>query len=152
MDLRSMKISLHKECVQLAKEKVQKAREILKEFQDAANEETKNTAGDKYETARAMLHLEQEKASHQMEEAIKLKDSLDLINPELFSNEIKFGSLIKTNLGYFYIAASIGKVKLDMLELFVISSVSPLGALFIGKKKGDYVELNGRKYLIEETV
>ncbi len=146
-----MKISLYKECVALAKEKIQKAREVLKEFQDAANEETKSSAGDKYETARAMLHLEQEKASLQMEEAIKLKGALDAINPELVSSEIKNGSLIQTDLGYFFIVASIGKVKFEHREAFVISSVSPLGGLFLGNKKGNAVELNGRKYQIVDT-
>lgn len=151
MELRTLKISLHKECVRLAVDKIQKARAVLLEFQEAANEETKSVAGDKYETTRAMLHLEQEKASLQMEEALKLKNSLDAIYPEYAASEVRNGCLIHTNLGYFYIAASLGKVKVEDQEAFVISSVSPLGALFIGKRRGDRVELNGRNYEILEV-
>ena len=47
--------------------------------QQAANEEGKSSAGDKYETGRAMMQIERDKAAQQLDEALKLKNIIDHI-------------------------------------------------------------------------
>lgn len=82
----------------------------IEHAQLAANEETKSSAGDKYETGRAMMQLEIEKQSVQLAEAMKLKHVLSQINPEKTTETIQSGSLVFTDQGNFYISISAGKL------------------------------------------
>ena len=50
--------------------------------QEAANEEGKSSVGDKYETGRAMMQIERDKAAQQLDEALKLKNIIDQISIE----------------------------------------------------------------------
>jgi hypothetical protein len=70
-------------CCAYAEARIRVAKEAMQQAQQAANAEEKSTAGDKYETGRAMAHLEKEKAAAQLFEANKLKEVLHKINPEI---------------------------------------------------------------------
>ena len=62
------------------------------------------------------------------------------------TSQIGLGSLIKTNRGTFYLAASLGKVELDGADYFVVSTKAPIANQFLGKKAGDYANMNGMVY------
>lgn len=133
---------------------IQKVNDLKKALQDvteAGNNETKSTAGDKHETARAMMQLEQEKLSGQLQEAEKQVVEFDKIDFNRKSDSIALGGLIETNKGLFFIATSIGKIQLDNKIVFVISQKSPLGIVLIGKKQKDTVLFNGVSYAIEKV-
>jgi hypothetical protein len=68
-----IKIKLYQYCVEFIDKRIAGAREAIQIAQDSANEETKSSAGDKYETGRAMAQLEIEKNTTQLEEALKQK-------------------------------------------------------------------------------
>jgi len=53
-DLPSIKKALHQRCLTLAEDRIVSLQHILKEAQQAANNETKSSAGDKHETGKAM--------------------------------------------------------------------------------------------------
>jgi hypothetical protein len=52
-------------------QRIASAEEAIRMAQESANQEGKSSAGDKYETGRAMAQLEIEKASGQLAEANK---------------------------------------------------------------------------------
>ena len=62
--------------------------------QEAANDDTKSTAGDKHETGRAMMHLEREKGEMQLIEAEKLKSFLDRVDISKTYQTVQTGSLV----------------------------------------------------------
>ena len=70
----------------------------MNDAQRSANEEGKSSAGDKYETGRAMMQIERDKAANQLEEALKLKRILDQIQPEVQHERILIGSVVITLL------------------------------------------------------
>ena len=110
-------------------------------------EDTKSSAGDKYETSREMANSEREKLYLQIEDSRKsqaLLSTLSLDKPKV----IGLGSLVKTNREWVYIAISLGQVKLDTEKVLVISPVTPLGQEFINKGKGDSVSFNRKSYKI----
>ena len=54
------KAKLYDSCLKLVDERVAHIEDAMRNAQASANEETKSSAGDKYETGRAMMHLEKE--------------------------------------------------------------------------------------------
>lgn len=146
------KIQLHQKCYDICKQRVQDLKNIIQEAQDAANNETKSSAGDKHETGRAMAQLETEKLTKQLTEALKLTQTLDRIDPSHVSEKISLGSLVTTNNGTFYLAVSLGKMELESHSYFVISTPSPIGKQLIGLKENDTFSFNGRKYIIEKVI
>jgi transcription elongation GreA/GreB family factor len=121
----------------------------MQEVTDSANNETKSSAGDKHETARAMMQLEQEKLSKQIADLAEQKKEFDKIDFTKSSSQIGQGSLVETDKGFFLIASSIGKITVDDKTVFVISNKSPLALAFIGKKQKETISFNGVEYLIE---
>ncbi|MCR6639975.1 MAG: GreA/GreB family elongation factor [Sporocytophaga sp.] len=146
----SVKIKLYELCVAFVEQRIASSQKAIEHAQLAANEETKSSAGDKYETGRAMMQLEIEKQSVQLAEAMKLKHVLSQINPEKTTETIQSGSLVFTDQGNFYISISAGKLDLEGMTYFAVSPVSPIGALLIGKKSGDTILLNGKTFTIRK--
>lgn len=52
-----LKIRLHQKCLDFIEAKIAGVQEILASIADAKSKETKSSAGDKFETGRAMLQL-----------------------------------------------------------------------------------------------
>ncbi len=128
--------------------KISEVTSELNAVQSSANSETKSTAGDKYETARAMAMLEKEKLSSQLNVLSKQLQSLNSISLNNQHNEIKNGSLINTNYGTFLVVTAIGKVIFNEQEIFIISPLAPLVQILLGKKKGEKVSFHNREYSI----
>jgi transcription elongation GreA/GreB family factor len=146
---KTIKQSLHQACVRKVEERIRAAQQSMEAAQVAANQETKSSAGDKYETGRAMMQQEQEKATSQLMEALKLKKVLDQLNPAKNYEKVQPGCLVWTDKGNFYIAASIGQLFLDGQEWMVISPVAPLARQLNGLAAGTELTFNGRIYQLK---
>ncbi len=131
------------------KDKMDALQHTLNELSESAKHETKSTAGDKHETALAMLQIEQENTRTQYREALEQKTQLDRIDIMLNSPAIVKGSLLKTDKGYFFLSIALGKAMIDGIPVIAISPQSPLGARLMGLKKKDSVEMNGIIYHVE---
>jgi len=119
----------------------------LKDIQEAANNDTKSSAGDKYETGREMAQLEANKISTQLAEANKQKKVLNKI--DLSKNKtIGLGSLVVTTNGTFYLAVGLGKIEIEGQTIFVVSSLSPIGQLLLNKKEKESFFFNNINYEI----
>lgn len=116
--------------------------DALASIETARNGETKSSAGDKFETGRAMMQIEEAKLNHQLSEAIKVREVLDQIKPGTGSGRIASGSLVATNRGNYFLAVGLGKVKLAGRTFFCTSLESPIGQLLHGREVGDAFEFN----------
>jgi transcription elongation GreA/GreB family factor len=141
-----MKAELLNHCLSLAGGKVEALERELQSMKIAIQSESKSTAGDKHETGRAMIHLEQEKLHQQLAEAKLVLAELQQIDSELSNEKVGLGSLVKTNKGTFYLAASLGKVELDGVDYFVVSAKAPIAKQFLGKQAGETANMNGMVY------
>jgi hypothetical protein len=65
----NIKESLYNHCMRYVQERIARIQNEIDLHQAAANEETKSSAGDKYETGRAMAQLDIERNSVQLREA-----------------------------------------------------------------------------------
>ena len=143
------KQQLYQLCVAYIEQRIDTAQEAIRIAQTSANDETKSSAGDKYETGRAMMQLEIEKNTVQLAEAIKLKQLLQQINPDKETTSVQLGSMVTTNQGNFYIAISAGQLTLKGKTYFAISASTPIGIKLMGQQKGAQFIFNNKTYTIE---
>jgi transcription elongation GreA/GreB family factor len=120
-----------------------------KVLQQSVANESKSSAGDKHETSRAMINLEQEKLGQQIQELLTMKERFEKVDFVSASDKIKTGSLIETNNGLFLLSIGMGKVAIDGYDVFLLSKDSPLGQAFLGKSIGDKVGFNANHYTIQ---
>jgi transcription elongation GreA/GreB family factor len=123
--------------------------QALADLKESGANETKSTAGDKHETALAMLQIEQANKRTQLQEALEQKAVLEKISNVTNTTKIVHGSLIKTSKGYFYMSVALGKAVVEDVAVIAISPQSPLGAKLMGLCVCDVVEINGNEYLVE---
>lgn len=119
---------------------------------EAANNETKSSAGDKHETSRAMMQLEQEKLGKQLKELEEQRSELEKIDISKPSVQIAKGTLIQSDKGFLFISIGLGKISVDGKTVFAISPQSPLGLKLLGKKENDVVEMNAVNYTIQKLL
>jgi hypothetical protein len=147
-----IKAELHKRCADYVKKRMQAAEQGIKEAQQASKEDTKSSAGDKYETGRAMMQQETDRNLAQLNEANKLKVALTLVTINASSQTVENGSVVITNNGNFYLAISAGTLLVDGEPYFAISPASPIGLKMKGLKAGDGFSLNGKDYTVEKLL
>lgn len=148
----TLKINIHNIFYKAVLQKYANQQAVINELQSSAANETKSTAGDKHETALAMLQIEQAQASKKLDVLQAYLLELNSIDVEKQNNIANIGSLIETETCYFYLSAALGKTILDSKDVFAISILSPLGKLFLGKTKNDVVQFNATKYTIVQVL
>lgn len=137
------KTDVHQAALELVQSKLEGIQKEFDALQESLQSETKSSAGDKHETGRAMTQLEQEKLSRQLNETRKTLDGLRQIDSEEMMTHVGFGSLVKTDRGYFFVSVGIGQITVQGTPVFCITAGSPLGQKLIGHKKDDTIQLNG---------
>jgi transcription elongation GreA/GreB family factor len=149
--MNSIKEQLYKMCVDYVQKRINEARQAIADAQESADEETKSSAGDKYETGREMMQQETDRNQGQLNEANKLMVQLSGISYGTASASANPGSLVDTNLGKFFIAISAGTLSLGSQTYYAVSPASPIGVKLNGTKAGDEFSLNGRAYRVEKV-
>ena len=132
----------------LLEEKLSNVQLVLKELHESASNETKSTAGDKHETALAMLQIEQENKRKQLSELQLQQSILNKIDPAIVSPVVLNGSLVHTDRGYFFISIALGKLIINGETVFALSPSSPLGQKLLRCSVPGSLELNGILYVI----
>ena len=122
----------------------------MEHAQQAANEEGKSSVGDKYETGRAMMQIERDKAAQQLAEAMKLKTTLQQITSVTPSKVVSLGSIIITDSQKIFISIGIGKIIVDNEPFLVVGPMSPLAQAFKGKTVGDSITFNNEVMIIRQ--
>lgn len=148
----NLKSSLHRLCLDIVEQRLETGRQALKSVEDGAGQETKSSAGDKYETAREMMQQEKNRAMAQLNEANKLLVALQAISTNGEAEKVQTGSVINTDKGNFYLSVSAGVIKLEGNDYFAVSPASPIGAKLMGKQKGDSFDMNGKHYQIINVI
>ena len=146
------KIEVHKHCVELIGAKIRTIETELKKLQESANQETKSTAGDKYETARAMVMIEKENLSKQQGQLVKQFQLLN--NLKLDSkHQVDLGSLVKCGDGkVYFLSIGLGIIDFQGYTIIAISPVAPIGKLMMNKTSGDSFVFNKNQVSIDLVV
>ncbi len=148
----TVKEALFNQCQEYVRQRIDTARSAMESAQESANEESKSSAGDKYETGRAMAQIERDRHAQLLAEALKLEQDLHQLDIEKPSAVVRAGSLVITSRGRFFVAISVGKLVINGVDYFVVSPASPIGALLIGHCAGDTVVFNKMTYQLQEVL
>ncbi|WP_039127533.1 GreA/GreB family elongation factor [Flavihumibacter sp. ZG627] len=105
------KENIYRAFLQLIREKVLNLQTILGDLRESASNETKSTAGDKHETALAMLQIEQENTRRQLADAMEQLGVMEKLDYGHGGERVGKGSLVGTDRGMFLLAAAVGKIK-----------------------------------------
>ena len=146
-----LKKELYDLCVSYVRKSMDAAELGIKEAQKASNEDTKSSAGDKYETGRAMMQQETNRNLAQLNEANKLMVALNRISTTGTATKAETGSVIITSNGNFYLTISAGSLSVNGKTYFAVSPASPVGLMLADKVAGDSFTLNGKQYIIESV-
>lgn len=149
--LSTVKPLLHASCAAFVTQRIEAAQAAMLTAQESANSETKSSAGDKYETGRAMAQEERNRNAVQLQQALQLQGELARIQPEVVSDAVRPGALVHTSIGRFFISISAGKLTLDGQDYFAVSAAAPVAAALAGKRAGEEVVFNGKKVQIERV-
>jgi transcription elongation GreA/GreB family factor len=147
-----LKKELYKQCLNYVQKRMEAAQQAIEEAQKASNDDTKSSAGDKYETGRAMMQQETDRNAVQLNETNKLKVALNQLNYLVISDTAETGSLVITNNGNFFIAISAGVLMVNGETYFAISPASPVGLRLKGQKTGYEFDLNNKHYQIKKII
>jgi hypothetical protein len=145
----NFKHKVYNHYLKVINDKVEMLQKVLADLKESGSNETKSTAGDKHETALAMLQIEQANVRGQLQDAVAKKSMLEKINPGVNASMIVNGSLVKTSNGYLFVSVALGKASIEGIEVIALSPASPLGQKLTGLKVGASPEMNGRKYIVE---
>jgi transcription elongation GreA/GreB family factor len=147
----SLKNNLLQQCIAIVQTRINNAEQAIQSAQQASNDDTKSSAGDKYETSREMMQQDTNRNLAQLTEASKLMVALNRISADTISTKADNGSLVLTTNGNFFLAVSAGTLNVDGEAYFAVSPGSPIGNIMKGKKAGDEFSLNGKAYKIKSV-
>ena len=133
----------------LLSEKINELRFMISDLAQDAQNDAKGSAGDKHETALAMMHIEQEKLNQKLAEIIGQKNTIDKIDADAVHVKIALGSLVQTNEMLFYISGALPKITIDNKTIIAVSPESPLGSQLLGKSVGDEITINNNRFHIK---
>lgn len=148
MNQQQIKTALTELCEAYVQKRIDTARQAMESAQEAANSESKSSAGDKYETGRAMAQLERDRHAQLLAEALKLKRELERIKIDKTYETVQPGSVVMTNRGTFFMSVGAGKLAFDDAEYIAISVASPIGNALSGRRTGDTVPFNKMMYQV----
>ena len=134
-------------CKLLLEHRAQTIREAIQHAQSSANEDTKSSMGDKYETGRAMMQLEIEKNAQQLEQVKKMLGFISSLPIQPCATIVP-GALAETNRGMFFFAVALGLVRVNQDNIMTVSLASPLGKAAQGLAPGNTFVVNQNEYII----
>lgn len=124
------------------------AEEALAAARDASQDDTKSSAGDKYETGREMMQQDIDRNERLLAEARAMQQLLESIDAAEQKQTGSMGAMIETDRGLFFLGPGIGVLRVGDGQVFALSASSPIGKLLLGRQPGDAIQFNGTAYRI----
>lgn len=141
---RELKTVLKNACMEYVDARIGRFNSTMHELVEALKPESRSCMGDKYETSRAMLHLEFEKLAGQVEQFNALRRTVSLIDPDFCTPIAGFSSIIKTTLSNYFISIPAGEIFFNTEKFYAVGINSPVAISLLGKKRGDEFVVNGK--------
>lgn len=149
--MKSTKQQLYELCVAYIAGKEKAIKDAIADVRAAAANETKSSAGDKYETAREMMQQEIDMNMTRLAELSHLQLILEQIHTDEPYSTAQPGAVVYTTNGNYYIAIGAGKLTVNDATYYAVSAASPIGAKLTGLRMHDTFLLNGKPYTISEV-
>ncbi|MGY2134849.1 hypothetical protein ACW9KT_21645 [Hymenobacter sp. HD11105] len=145
----TMRRQLLEECRRIQQQKVETAREAMLLVQESANE-SQGAIEDKFESFREACHIQRDLYARQLDEALTglqvLQRVSDMPPPK---DQPNLGSIVVTDSQTYFIALSLGEIKLDGQTFCAISAFSPLYQAMRTTRPGEAFTFRGKSYQMQ---
>jgi hypothetical protein len=115
-------------CERHVEDKLERIQSEIERGKQALNGESKSSAGDKHETARAMAQLEMEKAGQRYSQVLPMRLVCRQIRANFNSSEesvVRLGSLVCSGGKFYFLAISLGLVNINSQKYIVVFTKKP---------------------------
>lgn len=150
MSISNLKLQLIQKISEELHAKAEEIRKDLALAKESRDNDTKSSAGDKFETGREMMQIEINKSEVQLHKTLLLINEVEKINAHSSFKTVSYGSLVQTNMGNYFLAVPYGKIILNNTIYFVISLASPIAKALQGKQVGEEILFQGNKICISK--
>ena len=147
-----MREKLLAKCVDYVEERVSRLQSSIKDLEHDLGNETKSSAGDKYETSREMINTEINKLQNQLQSFKKLKEVLAVIENRKASTTVQLGSIVKTSAANYFISIPVGEIMVEEEKFYAIGLNSPIGKLLFGKQEGEKFIFQQKEFSIKKIL
>ena len=147
----SYKNELKAICISILSERIDAARQAMNSAQESANSEEKSSAGDKYETGRAMSQRERDNYAARLEECQIEMNLLQSMDVSKIYDEVNNGAVMCCGDAIYCIATGLGIIPVSDSKVAVLSPKSPFAAAMRGKRVGEKAVFAGKDFLISEV-
>jgi len=146
--MNSLKRRLIEKCKSIQLENINNLKMVIEDAQISANEY--GMPKDRYDSFRAQQMRKRDMFSQQLLKASEQFDTLNMINPEMEMNSVKFGALVITDKQKLFISISLGKIDLDGEDYYAISPLVPFFQAMENKKQGESFNFRGTESHIKK--
>jgi hypothetical protein len=151
--MNEFKNAVYQTAIAQLKQKEALLAEERKNIIESILEEEKNSAGDKYETSRENMTQDLNSLEKQIKQSkLDLEELYRLQAIKDTPPTVQEGALLQLGTDWFLLAVSIGQVKVDDKQVFLLSKNSPLGELLVGKKKNEAIQFRGKPQTITTLI
>ncbi|WP_283641043.1 transcription elongation factor [Mesonia mobilis] len=147
-----MREKLLAKCADYVEERVSRLQSSIKDLEHDLGNETKSSAGDKYETSREMMNTEINKLQNQLQSFKKLKEVLAVIENRKASTTVQLGSIVKTSAANYFISIPVGEIMVEEEKFYAIGLNSPIGKLLFGKQEGEKFIFQQKEFSIKKIL
>lgn len=136
------------EIIRRISHQVDELKEELQGLDSEIANETKSSAGDKFETSREMMNQSRQNISGRIDTLKEQAHFLSQNQVRSTLTKVESGSLVETNEGYFFFGLALGNLKYKDHQVIALSFQSPLGEAFHHKKVGEKVIFRDKSFII----
>jgi hypothetical protein len=147
----NFKNRLLQHCMQSIQQRIDAALLAMDNAQSAANSEEKSSAGDKYETGRAMSHLEKDMHARQLIANQHELAALTSVDCSRMHITVTAGSVVFCEDVQFFIAAGLGKIVFEGETILVLSPNAPVAKLLLNQVAGGNLFFNKKTIFIKDV-
>ena len=147
-----MREKLLAKCADYVEERVSRLQSSINDLEHDLGNETKSSAGDKYETSREMMNTEINKLQNQLQSFKKLKEVLAVIENRKASTTVQLGSIVKTSAANYFISIPVGEIMVEEEKFYAIGLNSPIGKLLLGKQEGEQFVFQQKEFSIKKIL
>ena len=142
------KETIYRHCCSILEHRIREANRAMDASQDDSNSETKSSAGDKYETGRAMAQLEKERHARRKATLEDMLLDLRRIGCSPSKECITEGALVQTTRGIYFLSVGLGSIELAGQTYHCLSLQSPFGQALLELEEDDEVDFREHSHQI----
>jgi len=139
---------LVKSCRAYLQQKMDVVKKAMEGLKDDLENESKSSAGDKFETGREMINIEWNKLSTQLNQYDHLNQTLKRIDEHKPTKKVVLGSVVRTDAASYFISIPAGEIKTENDKFYAVGIQAPIAQKLLGKEVGDQIDMNGKAFRI----